>query len=230
MAVRKVSNKGGNIIGYYPSIKMGCMVSFESTIERDLIYILDFIPNVDSFIEQPFVITYLDGDKERTYTPDFEVLLTTGTRFVFECKPQSLINKPENQIKFKAARTWCSQQSCEYQVITDEILRKGYRLRNIKFLSQFARHCIPVSLQNVIIHIVKSASGSGISTLEIAETVAASTLSTSIKNQAIAAVFQMAYYHELTTDINAAPIDLDSVVNLALPWSEGNEYTAIFGE
>ena len=37
MPVRKVSNRGGNTIGHFPSLKMGRMIDYESLIERDLI-------------------------------------------------------------------------------------------------------------------------------------------------------------------------------------------------
>jgi hypothetical protein len=56
MPVKKVSNRGGNIIGRFPSLKLGRMVDFESLIERDFIYVLDFEPDVESFSEQPLTI------------------------------------------------------------------------------------------------------------------------------------------------------------------------------
>ena len=36
MAVRKVSNRGRNMIGRFPSLKLGRMVAYESLIELDL--------------------------------------------------------------------------------------------------------------------------------------------------------------------------------------------------
>jgi hypothetical protein len=58
MPVRKVSNRGGNIIGRFPSLKLERMVDFESLIERDFIYMLDFDSDVVSFTEQPLTIEY----------------------------------------------------------------------------------------------------------------------------------------------------------------------------
>jgi len=45
--VRKATNRGKNIIGYFPSVKMGRMINFESLIERDFIYLLDFEQEVE---------------------------------------------------------------------------------------------------------------------------------------------------------------------------------------
>ena len=73
MAVRKVSNRGGNIIGHFPSLKMRRMVAFESTIERDYLYLLDYDPSVTNFEEQPLTISYAYQGKSYHYTPDFRV-------------------------------------------------------------------------------------------------------------------------------------------------------------
>jgi hypothetical protein len=74
MSVRRVSNRGGNIVGHFPSLKLGRMVAFESLIERDFIYLLDYEPAVEHFSEQPLVIRYQHAGKKRQYTPDFHVV------------------------------------------------------------------------------------------------------------------------------------------------------------
>ena len=95
MPVRKVSNRGGNIIGHYPSLKLGRMVAFESLIERDLIYLLDFEPDVTWFAEQPFTISYQYEGKALNYTPDFHVI-RADQNILVECKPQKFVNTDVN--------------------------------------------------------------------------------------------------------------------------------------
>ena len=46
MPVRKVSNRGGNITGSFPSQIKGEKVKYESTIERDLVFFFKFDPTV----------------------------------------------------------------------------------------------------------------------------------------------------------------------------------------
>ena len=58
MAVRKVSGRGRNMIGHFPSLKMRRMVAFESLIEQDFLYILDYEQDVIAFAEQPVRIEY----------------------------------------------------------------------------------------------------------------------------------------------------------------------------
>jgi hypothetical protein len=74
MPVRKVSNRGGNTIGHFPSLKMGRMIDYESLIERDLIYLLEFEQDVTWYAEQPLTIPYHYEEKERDYTPDFHIV------------------------------------------------------------------------------------------------------------------------------------------------------------
>ena len=105
MSVRKVSNRGGNIIGRFPSLKLGRMVAFESLIERDFIYLLDFESDVTWFAEQPLTIPYQHKGKTRSYTPDFHVI-RDNQNILVECKPQKFISKDDNQRKFAAAQVW----------------------------------------------------------------------------------------------------------------------------
>lgn len=82
--VRKVSNRGGNAIGRFPSTKMVRMIAFESLLERDFIYLLDYDPAVEWFEEQLLSIEYLHEGKLLHYTPDFH-LLEDGQHVLVEC-------------------------------------------------------------------------------------------------------------------------------------------------
>jgi hypothetical protein len=87
MPVRKVSNRGGNAVGRFPSTKMGRMIAFESLLERDFIYLIDYDSAVEWFEEQPLSIEYLHESKLLHYTPDFH-LLESGQHVLVECKPE----------------------------------------------------------------------------------------------------------------------------------------------
>ena len=73
MPVRKVSGRGRNMIGHFPSLKLGRMVAFESLIEQDYLYVLDYETEVTWFEEQPLTIAYTWQEKPYEYTPDFHV-------------------------------------------------------------------------------------------------------------------------------------------------------------
>jgi len=126
------------MIGRFPSLKMRRMIAFESLIEQDYIFILDFEPEVLAFSEQPIQIEYVWEDRSHHYTPDFLVTRKTGEEIV-ECKAQKMVNRDENQRKFQAARGWCQNQGWHFRVVTDEEIRAGNRLNNIKLLTRHAR-------------------------------------------------------------------------------------------
>src|SRR5260370_38242789 len=92
MPVRKVSNRGGNIIGSFPPQVKGENVKYESTIERDLVYFLKFDPTVITYHAQPMVITGTDAEgNTHTFTPDF-LAVRTDRKEIIECKPEALIS------------------------------------------------------------------------------------------------------------------------------------------
>jgi hypothetical protein len=141
MPVRKVSNRGGNAIGRFPSIKMGRMIAFESLLERDFIYLLDYDPEVEWFEEQPMKIEYEHETKQLYYTPDFH-LFERGKHVLVECKPERFVETEENRRKFAMAGEWCRVSDWEFRLITDQQVRSGYRLQNVKLLAQYARQKI----------------------------------------------------------------------------------------
>lgn len=208
MSVRKVSNRGGNIIGRIPSIKMGRMVAFESLIERDLVHMLDFEQDVEWFAEQPLIIEYEHQGKARKYTPDFHIV-RHGQDILAECKPEKQVHSVENQRKFAAAQSWCDAQGWVFQVITDTQLRSGYRLQNIKLLTQFARYAVGLGIQARI--------RAFLSTAPCPVTVADVIVQVvSDKPQAaIIPIFYMAFHHELLLPLDGAPITVNTPVVLA---------------
>lgn len=207
MAKRQVSNRGGNIIGHFPSLKMGRMVAFESTIERDLLYLLDFEPHAKSFAEQPITITYWDEGKQRSYTPDFEVELNNGQKVLVECKPQAMTQQESNLKKSAAGKAWCEERAWNYVVVTDEALRVGFRLDNVKFLTRFARHQLPLTLKYQILSFVESSAEAP--TIQDAINVITTEEPAIIR----ATILQMTFFNELLLPLDEGPICLDTLIH-----------------
>ncbi len=203
--VRKpVNRSGSHIIGKFPSLKLGRTVLFESTIERDLIYFLDFESSVSSFSEQPFTIEYLDDGKKRRYTPDFHAVVS-GRGWVFECKPDDRVNDAENKRKFEAAREFCAYRGWYFRVLTNRDLRSGFRLRNIKLLRQFALCSVPPQVKGCILGAL-CGSPQPLTLLEITRNPVLTGY------DARAAVLHMAFHRELDVPINDASVSGDTAV------------------
>lgn len=90
MGIRKITNGGRKVIGKFPSIKMGRMIMWESQIERDYLYLVDFDVDVIFCQEQPLIVRYYnDSDgKIHNYTPDFLLIRRDNKKQVIEVKDE----------------------------------------------------------------------------------------------------------------------------------------------
>lgn len=138
-----------SVTGYFPSLKLGRMVAFESTLERDYLYLLDFGAAVTSFEEQPLTLTYEHSGKTRRYTPDF-LVREADREVLVECKPEAKLEWNDNPLKFAAARSFCAVKGWSFRVVTDTELRQGYRLENVKCLTYRARYNPPPDVSEAI--------------------------------------------------------------------------------
>jgi len=214
MPVRKVSNRGGNIVGHFPSMKMKRMVAFESLIERDYLYLLDYEPEIEWFEEQPLTIEYGYDGKVLGYTPDFHIV-EAGRDALVECKPLAFLDRDDNQRKFGVARTWCRNRGWAFRVVTDEDIRAGFRLENVKLLTRYARHVVEPGTKGriyALLHHVQAA----MSVDDLARKVASTGFSS-----AAAAILSMAFHHQLLIPLDDAPIRGETCV--CLPPTQSKE-------
>lgn len=207
VAVRQVSNRGGNIIGRFPSLKMKRMISFESLIECDFLYLLDYEPEVERFDEQPLTIEYWFGQKLLHYTPDFHVL-RTQRNLLIECKPEALTETEENRRKFNAAVAWCVEQDWTFCVVTDRDLRTGVRLKNVKLLTRYARYNLQPEMKSRVYALLEAASAP----LTVGDLT--QTLAPADPPSAIASLLHLAFHHEIAITLEGAPISVHSPVGL----------------
>ncbi len=146
MGVRRVRNSGGNVIGTFPSLKMREQIPYESTIERDLLFFLEYDTSVVRYQAQPFVITGTSADgAAHTYIPDFQVIRANGKEIV-ECKPTAHLNDAHTQQQLALGQAWADTNQHLFVVITDTDLRAGHRLANLKLLWRYSRLSVSVRL------------------------------------------------------------------------------------
>lgn len=136
---RKITNRADfkKIVGKFPSLKMGRIVGWESQLERDFLFLLEFDDDVLSFHEQPVEISYAYKMKTGRYFPDFLVERRSCKELV-EVKPYSKLNDLKNRIKFLAGEEYCRRRGWIFRVVTDDNIREGNLLKNVKLLSRYA--------------------------------------------------------------------------------------------
>lgn len=139
MLARKIKNTGTKKnIGKLPSLKMNRNIWWESLIERDFLYLVEYDPDVVSYQEQPFRINFTLQEKLRHYTPDF-LVERKHKRQVIEIKPKNKLADGSHDLLFNSVAPICQEQGYEFLVVTDEMIRVEPRLTNIKILWRYAR-------------------------------------------------------------------------------------------
>lgn len=140
--VREISYKSYSLSGIINTSYMREPVQFESSLERDYIYLLEFDLKVNQYLEQPLEIAYKDAKgKDRKYIPDFAVDYFNKPGEIIEIKYENILktNFEELALKFKEAEKFCKKFNLTFKVITEKYIReeRGVELENYKFLSRY---------------------------------------------------------------------------------------------
>lgn len=213
MGVRRVRNSGGNVIGTFPSLKMREQIPYESTIERDLLFFLEYDASVIRYEAQPFVITGAAADGvEHDYIPDFLVIRPDGEEIV-ECKPTVRLNDAHTQQQLALGQSWADANQHLFVVVTDTDLRTGHRLANLKLLWRYSRLCVPPSITSRCRSILIAQPG-GLSL----EALAAALSDTSSSFELLPYLYHLVFDHILQTDLTQ-PLSPRTCVQLQLPIS-----------
>lgn len=134
--VRDIGISTRSMTGTVPS-----MGKYESSLERDLMEILRFDPDVERFTPQPLTIEYYDqSGKLHTYTPDGLIHFKSNlslyiTPILYEVKYRADFRKEWKTLlpKFRAAKAYCLNHGWRFQIFTEREIRTPF-LNNVKFL------------------------------------------------------------------------------------------------
>lgn len=134
---------GGIVRGKFPSRKNGRMVHHEGLLELDAIYLFETSPRIVRYREQPLQIRYPDGARLRRYTPDFELVLTTGEIVLIEVKPMRSLKYEEVRHKLDCIAAHLNRTSEAFIILTDDIIRQEPLLTNLKWVYHKAARVPP---------------------------------------------------------------------------------------
>lgn len=123
----------------------GCAVSYESSLERDLLIVLDFLPTARDVRGQPITLRFRDVDgRVRRYTPDVAVRFEPSIEpeypggMIYEVKYRAdlLAQWPQLKPGFKAARAHAREHAARFRILTETEIRTPM-LANILFLRSY---------------------------------------------------------------------------------------------
>lgn len=150
MPARRIPKNYRSVTGVTAAAKADGPAEFESTLERDLLALLDFSPAVRQFEVQPVILTWRDGSIERRYTPDALARFRTHRGqpepppILYEVKYRADLwaDWPKLRPKFRAALRFAKAQGWRFKIITEREIRTPY-LTNAQFLLPFIRQGPP---------------------------------------------------------------------------------------
>jgi len=149
MKNRKIGYTYGSVSGYF-AFRREKSIAFESTLERDLLTLLEFNDSVNDVIEQPLTIEYTnENGRKVTYTPDFliyfnepstQTMLLSRKPLLIEVKPKKKLLHDWNKLKkkFKVAVKYAHENNMIFKIYDESRIRTPY-LENILFLKKYQR-------------------------------------------------------------------------------------------
>ena len=123
MAVRKVVTRSScHFRGYFPSLKNGHAVAWESQLEGGFFRLLELSPLVLRYEVQPSRERLPMGDSFVDYVPDLRVFLENGSEWWIEVKPESKLSILSIKQKLTAASAHFPATSRNFLIVTNEII------------------------------------------------------------------------------------------------------------
>ena len=121
----------------FSSLKNGNTQWCESLLERDYLLSLEYDDDVIRYLSQPASIVYEDlNGKPKRYTPD-TLLRTKSGDSLSEVKPSKFITlELEDKVRH-INRHLCQNNSPEINIVTDDNIRIGDRMKNLYFLYNY---------------------------------------------------------------------------------------------
>jgi len=154
MPVRIIPKNYRSLTGLVSNTRTQSMAAFESSLERDLLVLLDFDPDVEFYEEQPLTITYADErGRRRTSTPEVFVRYRIdplqakpNPPLLCEVKYRDDLRQhwTDYRPKFRAAGRYARQQGWRFRVVTERHIRTPY-LANVQFLRSYQAMAINAS-------------------------------------------------------------------------------------
>lgn len=135
---RKITNHGREVVtGGFASFKNNRTVKWESQIERDLLYLLEFDDSIQSYFSQAVRISYTFQGKLHHHYPDIEVTRKDGSIDYYEVKPFDKTQNDEFKAKSKIIADRLAKQGHGYRVITEREIRVDPKFNNYKILYRY---------------------------------------------------------------------------------------------
>lgn len=141
LSMSKIKLKGENV-----SVNNSPEVYFESSLESDYMYLLEFNPEVKFYYERPIILSYKKVASTNKYTPNFLVDYHSGRKELVELKHKSDLALPMHDYaqQFELAQQLCKENNLTFRLLSEEDIHTP-QLFNAKFLTYYQNPTIRVN-------------------------------------------------------------------------------------
>jgi len=222
MPVRTIPIGSRSLTGRVAGTKQLGEAAFESTLERDLLLVLEFAPTVAAYEVQPVRIAYTDAaGRARAYTPDVllhryrlggRVLppLLVEVKYRSDAKPAERAARRALAEKLRAARRYACDLGWHFCLLTERDIRATY-LHTARFLLPFRHHAAREErLARILAH-VRAVGAERVEGVLAAVALGPARDASSDYNWCVPALWRLLAAGELLTDY-AAPLTMQSTV------------------
>jgi hypothetical protein len=130
-------------IGNFSSCKMGTSFRYNSLLQKDFMYWLEFDTDVLSYNTPAITVNYHSNGKEKSYTPDFQVVRSQKKQ-ITEVKSQKTIESEKYSRLYQMLAGLYDETGWTFVVLTEAAIRREPILSNIKLLYGYARESFSV--------------------------------------------------------------------------------------
>lgn len=178
----------------FPSLKMNGPVYYDTLLERDYVYLLEYAVDVNGYYIRPSSIEW----SKTKLAPTFLVVRNDRKTCVeLARESEAPVRKPTRRVA--AVKEWCATRDIEFEVMTDAAIRSGYLLENVKYLHRFARHIAPSEVQDRIRQEIARSDAQRVEDVIDA-------FEPSERGRAYSALMNMVWNHEIHIPIELTPI------------------------
>ena len=125
-------------VGNFSSCKMRTSVCYNSLVQKDFMYWLEFDPDVLSYNTPAISFDYYSNGKQKCYAPDFQVVRRQKKQII-EVKPQKVIESDKYQRLYQFLSDICNETGWTFVALTESEVQREPILSNIKLLYRYER-------------------------------------------------------------------------------------------
>lgn len=153
------------VSGMTPSIKMNKAVPWRRPEERDLGFLLELDPNVDSYQPLPHRVAIMVGSKERYHYPSYEVRSGKRTAIV-DAVPGRREKDPDRQRLNRLLAAFYQSRRIAYQAVPSTAIRLEPRLSNARHILDCRSFTVDDRLRDIVVQALSDGTSTTIAGLE----------------------------------------------------------------